>query len=88
MPTYDFLNEKTGLVFTEVMTIAEKETYLEKNKHIKQQLAFPFIGDSVRQGVTKPPADFQKHVLGRIQDKVGKKQAKGMNKNFQIPREW
>jgi hypothetical protein len=88
MPTYDFLNEKTGETFTEVMSIAEKEEYLKKNKHIKQQLCFPFIGDSVRQGITKPPADFQKHVLGRVQDKVGKKNATGMNRRYSIPREW
>lgn len=87
MPTYDFLNEKTGKMFTEVMTISEKEDYLKKNKHIKQQLSFPFIGDSVRMGVTKPPADFQKHVLGRIQDKVGKKNATGMNRRYTIPKE-
>jgi len=38
MPTYDFENSKTGKVWTDMMTIAEKESYLKKNKHIKQQL--------------------------------------------------
>lgn len=88
MPTYDFLNEETGKIFTEFMSIEEKEIFLKKNKHIKQQLSFPFIGDSVRQGITKPPADFQKHVLGRVQEKVGKKNATGMNRRYTIPREW
>ena len=36
MPTYDFQNTKTGKVWTDMMTIAEKESYLKKNKHIKQ----------------------------------------------------
>lgn len=32
MPTYDFLNQKTGLVFTEVMTIADKDPKTESNQ--------------------------------------------------------
>ena len=38
MPLYTFKNTKTGKEFTEMMSIAEMEKYLEKNKHIKQQL--------------------------------------------------
>ena len=32
MPTYDFINTKTGKKFTEFMSISEKEDYLKKNK--------------------------------------------------------
>jgi hypothetical protein len=39
MPTYDFKNTKTGKVWTDMMTIAEKESYMNKNKHIKQLLS-------------------------------------------------
>ena len=39
MPTYDFENSKTGKVWTDMMTIDEKESYLKKNKHIKQLLS-------------------------------------------------
>ena len=38
MPTYSFLNTKTGKEFTELMGISEKEKNLKKNKHIKQQI--------------------------------------------------
>jgi hypothetical protein len=38
MPLYTFKNTKTGKTFTDMMSIAEMEKYLEKNKHIKQQL--------------------------------------------------
>ena len=38
MPTYSYLNTKTGKEFTELMGISEKEKYLKKNKHIKQQI--------------------------------------------------
>ena len=36
MPTYDFINTKTGKKFTDFMSISEKEDYLKKNPHIKQ----------------------------------------------------
>jgi hypothetical protein len=36
MPTYTFENVKTGEEYTELMTIAEMESYLKKNKNIRQ----------------------------------------------------
>jgi len=36
VPTYDFEDTKTGKVWTDMMSISEKEKYLKKNKHIKQ----------------------------------------------------
>ena len=39
MPTYTFKNKKTGKVFTDMMSIAEMEEYLSKNKHIQQQVS-------------------------------------------------
>jgi hypothetical protein len=38
MPLYSFKNTKTGRKFTDMMSIAEMEEYLVKNKHIKQQV--------------------------------------------------
>ena len=38
MPTYDFINKKTGKEYSEFMSISEKETYLEQNPHIKQAI--------------------------------------------------
>jgi len=38
MPIYTFKNKKTGKEFDEMMTIAEMEDYLSKNKHITQVL--------------------------------------------------
>ena len=38
MPTYTFKNKKTGKVFTDMMSIADKEEYLSKNKHITQEI--------------------------------------------------
>lgn len=85
MPTYDFINEETGEIFEMQMSIADKEKYLKKNKHIKQAVTKMSIGDSVRLGITKPPADFQKGVIGRMKEKIhGNK----INSKFGIPREW
>jgi hypothetical protein len=85
MPTYDFRNEETGEVFEMQMSISEMEKYLKKNKHIKQAVSRVALGDSVHLGITKPPSDFQKNVIGRIKESVpGNK----INSKFGIPREW
>jgi hypothetical protein len=36
MPIYTFKNKRTGKEYDEMMTIAEMEEYLNKNKHISQ----------------------------------------------------
>ena len=38
MPIYTFRNKKTGKEFDDMMSIAEMEEYLDKNKHITQVL--------------------------------------------------
>ena len=48
MPIYTFEDTKTGKVYDDMMTIAEKETFLKKNKHIKQRLTSLNISSGVR----------------------------------------
>ena len=36
MPTYTFENKKTGETYDDMMSISEKEVFLEKNPHIRQ----------------------------------------------------
>ena len=38
MPTYTFENTKTGEVYDDMMSISEKEAFLEKNPHIQQRI--------------------------------------------------
>ena len=38
MPIYTFKNTKTGKVYDDMMSIADKEVYLKKNKHIQQMV--------------------------------------------------
>ena len=48
MPIYTFENTKTGKVYDDMMSIAEKETFLKRNKHIKQRLTSLNISSGVR----------------------------------------
>ena len=48
MPIYTFENTKTGEVFDDMMSIADKEVYLSKNKHIEQKLTTLNISSGVR----------------------------------------
>jgi hypothetical protein len=45
------------------------------------------VVDPVGIGVTKPPADFQKHVLGRIKEAVPGTSKKAIEKRWHIPKE-
>lgn len=58
MPRYSFTDTNTGEEFNQIMTIAERDTYLEENPHIKQKLATPAFGDSVRLGIRRPDDNF------------------------------
>ena len=66
MPRYTFENTKTGNIFDEEMKIAELDPFKEANPHLIQVLGGQPTLDAVRLGITKPPADFQKYVLGKI----------------------
>jgi len=68
-----------------MMTIAEMEVFLEENKHIKHIIKPQAIVDPTGIGVSKPPVDFQKHVLGRIKDKT--KGEAIASKRWSIPKE-
>jgi hypothetical protein len=67
MPIYTFENTKTGKVYDDMMTISEKEDFLEKNKHIKQKLTTINIVGGV-QGITHKTDGGWKDNLQRIAD--------------------
>ena len=67
MPIYTFENTKTGKVFDDMMSISEKESYLKKNKHIKQKLTTINISSGV-QGVNMKTDGGWKDNLSRIAD--------------------
>ena len=67
MPIYTFENTKTGKVYDDMMSISEKEEFLEKNKHIKQKLTTINISSGV-QGVNMKTDGGWKDNLSRIAD--------------------
>ncbi len=65
MPIYTFYNKKTKKQFDDMMTIAEMEEYLQKNKHISQVLTGLNIVASVGNRTMKTDSGF-KDVLSKI----------------------
>jgi len=68
MPIYTFENTKTGKVYDDMMTIAEKETFLKKNKHVKQCLTtINIVGGVMGHGAMKNDGGWKDN-LSRIAD--------------------
>jgi len=65
MPIYTFENTKTGKVYDDMMSIAEKESFLKKNKHIEQKLTTINISSGV-MGVNMKNDGGWKDNLSRI----------------------
>lgn len=85
MPNYTWMNKETGEEHTNTMTIAERDEYEKNNPHLYQVLRNFTMVDPVNIGVTKPPSDFQKYVLGKVKEMPGAS-AVG-NKRWHIPKE-
>lgn len=87
MPTYTFRNKETLEEVELVMKIAERDVYEKDHPEMEQVLKSMKIVDPVGIGVTKPPAEFQKMVLGRIQERTPGATAIA-NRRWGVPREW
>lgn len=67
MPTYKFLDKKSGKEHIEFMKISELDPYLEANPHIEQLVhGAPSIGDAIRIGVGQKPDEGFRDILRRI----------------------
>ena len=86
MPYYTFRNKVTDEQITVQMTIAEHETYLDDKPDWEQMILAVNFADPVSIGVTKPPSDFQKYVLGRVKAAVPEASAVA-SKRWDIPKE-
>lgn len=58
MPTYTFLDTNTNQESDLIMSIAEYEQYKQNNPHMKQKIAAPAFGDSVRLGIRRHDDNF------------------------------
>ena len=86
MPYYTFRNKTTDEEVTVSMTMAEHDTYLDDKLDWEQVVTVPNFVDPVSIGVTKPPSDFQKYVLGRVKASVPQADAVA-SKRWDIPKE-
>lgn len=66
MAVYTFRNKKTGEEFDVSMPMAEISDFEEKNKNLERVYSKMNIVDPVGIGVTRPPSDFSKYVLGKV----------------------
>lgn len=87
MPTYTFLNKDTGEEFTDFMSISALEEYLASNPNIQQVPCAPAIVDPVGLGITKPPSDFLKNVIGKVKHNQAGASSAALERRWHIPRE-
>ena len=64
---YSFEDNDTGEEFTLEMSYDELKEFLKNNPNVNQTFVMN-LGDPIRMGVTKPPSDFSKYVLGKVKE--------------------
>jgi len=82
---YSFEDTQTNEQFELSMSYDELLQFLEENKHIHQVFRMNIV-DPVGIGVSKPPSDFQKYVLGKVKQMPGA-QKDVVEKRWQIAKE-
>jgi hypothetical protein len=93
MPTYDFLNSKTGEVEVHIMSYKDLDKFKEDNPHLGRHFSpenLPIFGDGMRMsvpGIGQPDARFEREIIGRIKEKVPGNTVKSGHKT-KTPREW
>lgn len=86
MPVYSFENTKTGEEYELTMSYDDLENYLKEHPEVNQTFRMNLV-DPVGIGVTKPPADFQKYVLGKVKAAAPGANSNVMEKRWQIAKE-
>jgi hypothetical protein len=85
MPRYTFENNETGEQQELTLSYDDMMEYLKEHKEVHQIFRMNVV-DPVGIGVSKPPQDFQKYVLGKV--KAANPQSDAVaSKRWNIPRE-
>lgn len=87
MPVYSFENAKTGEEYELTMSMSELDKYLKENKDVQQIFTRMNLVDPVGIGVSRPPSDFQKYVLGRVKETAPGVNKGAIEKRWHIPKE-
>lgn len=85
MPVYTFANKDTGEEYEMTLTYDEMIKHLEDHPEVNQTFRMNLV-DPVGIGITKPPSDFQKYVLGKVKATTPGASAVA-NKRWTIPKE-
>ena len=83
---YSFIDTVTEEEFEVEMTYEQLKAFLEFNPRFNQTFRMNIV-DPVGIGVTKPPSDFQKYVLGKVAAAPGA-QASAVDRRWSRKREW
>lgn len=86
MPIYTFENIKTGETEDHMISYDEMEKYLKKNKHMRRAYKPIPIVDPVGIGITRPPTDFLKGVIGKVKEVPGAKKS-AIERRWHVPKE-
>lgn len=85
MPVYSFQHKQTGEEYELTMSYDELEKYLQDHPEVNQTFRMNVV-DPVGIGVTKPPSDFSKYVLGKVKEAPGAHNP-AIEKRWTIPKE-
>jgi hypothetical protein len=82
---YSFEDKETQEQFDLSMSYDELLMFLEENKNVHQIFRMNIV-DPVGIGITRPPSDFSKYVLGKVKTVAGA-QKDVIEKRWTIPKE-
>lgn len=83
---YSFIDTETEEEFELEMTYDQLKAFLEFNPRFNQTFRLNIV-DPVGAGITKPPSDFQKYVLGKVAAAPGA-ESNAINRRWGHKREW
>ena len=83
---YSFEDTETGEEFELSMTYDQLKEFLIDFPNLNQTFRMN-LGDPVGLGITKPPSDFSKYVLGRIKEATPGAKKDVLEKRWHIPKE-
>ena len=86
MPYYSFIDTETEEEFELEMTYDQLKAFLEANPNLNQTFRMNIV-DPVGAGISKPPSDFQKYILGNVKEKAPGANKAALEKRWHIPRE-
>lgn len=86
MPTYTFKHKETGEVKEVILKISERDSFEAQNPDYERVFLDPSnVGDPYALGYQKPPSDFQKYIVGGVQQR---NPYSTKSKRWEVPREF